>query len=437
MALPQEILRRKRDGLALDAAEIAAFVAGIADGRIGDAQVGAFAMAVTLRGMSTAETVALTLAMRDSGVTLDWRARGVDGPMVDKHSTGGIGDKVSLILGPLLAACGAFVPMISGRGLGHSGGTLDKLEAIPGYRAFVDLDRFARVVREVGVAIVGATADLAPADRRLYGIRDVTATVESIPLITGSILSKKFAEGTPALVMDVKFGSGAFMTDIDSARALARSLVDTGRGAGVRTSALLTDMGQVLGTTAGNALEVSEALAFLAGEAREARLAEVTLALAGEALALCGLAPDAAGGRALAQARLDDGGAADIFARMVAALDGPADIFSRRDALPTAPVARPVFAERAGHVTQMDARAIGLAVVEMGGGRTRPDQGVDSRVGFSEFVGIGAAVDAGRPICMVHAADDGSAELAAARVRGAVMIGDEAGAAGPMVAERL
>jgi thymidine phosphorylase len=435
--LPQEIIRRKRDGLALSKAEIAEFIAGLTDGRIADAQVGAFAMAVLLRGMTTDETVALTLAMRDSGTVLDWPALGVDGPVVDKHSTGGIGDKVSLILGPLLAACGAFVPMISGRGLGHSGGTLDKLASIPGYRVDVDRETFARVVREVGVAIVGATADLAPADRRLYRIRDVTATVESVPLITGSILSKKFAEGTPALVMDVKFGSGAFMPDPDSARVLARSLVDTGHGAGVKTTALLTDMNQALGATVGNALEVEESLAFLTGAARDARLMEVTLALAAEALALCGIAPDTAAGIALARARLDDGSAAEVFARMVAALGGPADIFAARNSLPRAPVTLPVHAGRAGFVTAMDARAIGVAVVEMGGGRTRADQGVDPRVGFSAFVGLGAAVDAGRPICMVHAADADAAERAAQRVRNAVAVGDAAGAVTPVVAERI
>lgn len=436
MFLPQEVIRRKRDGLDLSAAEIAEFVRQLTAETVTDAQVGAFAMAVLLRGMTTAETVALTLAMRDSGVVLDWRALGVDGPVVDKHSTGGIGDKTSLILGPILAACGATVPMISGRGLGHSGGTLDKLEAIPGYTASVDQETFVRVVRETGLAIVGATADLAPADRRLYRIRDVTATVESIPLITGSILSKKFAEGTQSLVMDVKFGSGAFMARLEDARMLAHSIVNTGNGAGVPTTALLTDMDQVLGTTAGNALEVQEALDVLAGGSADKRLLEVTLAFTAEALVLAGLAADTESGRALSQAKLDDGSAAAVFARMVAALGGPSDVF-RPGVLPAAPVVQPVFAARPGFVSGMDARAIGLAVVRLGGGRTRGDQAIDPRVGFSRFAGIGSAVDSEQPICMVHAADAASAAQAAAAIRDAVRIRDSAPGVPHPVRERV
>jgi thymidine phosphorylase len=434
--LPQEIIRRKRDGLALSQAEIAEFIAGLTDGRIGDAQVGAFAMAVLLRGMTTAETVALTLAMRDSGEVLDWRALGVAGPVVDKHSTGGVGDKVSLILGPLLAACGAHVPMISGRGLGHTGGSVDKLEAIPGYRVAVDRDTFVRVVRDIGVAIVGATAEFAPADRRLYGIRDITATVESIPLITASILSKKFAEGTPALAMDVKFGSGAFMAELDSARALARSIVETGNGAGVPTVALLTDMDQVLGRTAGNALEVAESLAFLTGSGRDPRLAEVTLALTAEALVLAGLAQDTAAAHTLAQARLDDGSAAEKFARMVAALGGPTDVFAR-DVLPRAPVERPVYPDSAGFLAGLDVRAIGLAVVRLGGGRTAADQGIDPRVGLSAFVGLGEMVDRQRPICVVHAADETTAARAADEIRAAIRVADTPPVAPRPVRERV
>ncbi len=435
--LPQEIVRRKRDGGALSAAEIRDFIAGLTDGRISDAQVAAFAMAVFLRGMTTDETVALTLAMRDSGTVLDWRALDVSGPVVDKHSTGGIGDKVSLILAPLLAACGAFVPMISGRGLGHSGGTLDKLSAIPGYRTDVDRATFARVVREVGCAIVGATADLAPADRRLYAIRDVTATVESIPLITASILSKKFAEGTHALAMDVKVGSGAFMADIATARALARSIVATANGAGVPTTTLITDMDQRLGRNVGNALEVEESLAFLSGQVRDPRLAEVTFSLAAEALVLAGIAEDATAGRRMAEKRLDDGGAAEVFGRMVAALGGPADIFASRDRLPRAPVVLPVHAERPGFAAKMDARAIGLAVIGLGGGRTRADQDIDFRVGFSDFAGLGETVDAARPLCLVHAADDAAGARAAEAVRAAVMVGDAVPTVGPVVRERV
>jgi thymidine phosphorylase len=435
--IPQEIIRRKRDGLALTTEQIRDFIEGLSNGRISEGQVAAFAMAVFLRGMATEETVALTLAMRDSGTVLDWRALGVTGPVVDKHSSGGIGDKVSLILGPLLAACGAYVPMISGRGLGHTGGTLDKLAAIPGYRVDVDESTFARVVREVGCAIVGATANLAPADKRLYAVRDVTATVESLPLITASILSKKFAEGTRALVMDIKVGNGAFMADIASARALARSIVDVGRGAGVPTLALITDMDQVLGRFVGNSLEVEESLAFLAGEAREPRLAEVTLALTAEALVLAGIVADVAAGRRMAEAKLADGSAAESFSRMVFALGGPRDVFARRGLLPQAPVVRPVAPARPGTVTAMDTRAIGLAVIGLGGGRTRADQSIDPSVGFSAFAGIGEAVDASRPLCLVHAADEAAAEDAAEAVRLAITVGDTAPAVACVVRERV
>ncbi len=290
--LPQEIIRRKRDGAELAQDEIAAFIAALTDGRVTDGQAAALAMAVFFRGMTRAETVALTEAMRDSGTVLDWRRFALPGPVLDKHSTGGIGDKVSLILAPLVAACGGFVPMLSGRGLGHTGGTLDKLAAIPGYLIQPDRERFVRVVREVGCAVVGATDDLAPADRRLYAIRDVTATVESLPLITASILAKKLAEGAQGLVMDVKAGSGAFMASHDEARALAQSLVEVACGAGVPTVALITEMDQALGHTVGNALEVVESIDFLTGARRDDRLAEVTLALAAEMLVLGGLAAD-------------------------------------------------------------------------------------------------------------------------------------------------
>jgi thymidine phosphorylase len=434
--LPQEIIRAKRDGRALSAEAVRAFVAGIADGSLADSQVGAFAMAVLLKGMSTDETVALTLAMRDSGTVIDWRARGVPGPIVDKHSTGGIGDKVSLMLAPLLAACGAYVPMISGRGLGHSGGTLDKLSALPGYRTDVDLDTFARVVRETGCAIIGQTADLAPADRRLYAIRDVTATVESLPLITGSILSKKLAAGLDALVLDVKVGSGAFMATMEDARALATSLVRVAQGAGVATSALITDMDQVLGRTAGNALEVAENIALLKGEPREPRLTEVALALTAEALVLGKLAPDVAAARAMAQAKLDDGSAAERFARMVAALGGPKDVLSV-SGMAVAPVVREVQPERPGRVFSIDGRALGLAIIEMGGGRILPNQGIDTRVGFSDFAALGEVVDAHRPLCRVHAADETAAEAAAARVRAAVALADTPPALPAEIRERI
>ena len=346
--LPQEVVRAKRDGRALTDEEIAYFVGGLTDGTITEGQAAAFAMAVFFRGMTRAETVALTLAMRDSGTVLDWSDADLPGPALDKHSTGGVGDKVSLMLAPIVAACGGAVPMISGRGLGHSGGTLDKMDAIAGYTTAPDNALFRRVVREVGCAIIGQTGDLAPADRRLYAIRDVTATVESIPLITSSILSKKLAAGLAGLVMDVNVGSGAFMRTVEDARSLAESIVAVANGAGCRTTALLTDMNEVLGTTAGNAVEVREAIAYLVGEGgpggREPRQHEVTMALSAELLVTGGLFATVAEARGACERALASGEAAERFARMVAALGGPADLLERADAyLPLPEVTLPVL----------------------------------------------------------------------------------------------
>ncbi len=426
LMLPQEFLRRKRDGGVLAPADIAEFIAGLTNGRVTEGQAAAFAMAVFFRGMTAEETVALTLAMRDSGTILDWRALGEDRPVVDKHSTGGIGDKVSLILAPLLAACGAVVPMISGRGLGHTGGTLDKMDAIPGYRSQPSREEFVRAVRETGCAIVGATDDLAPADRRLYAIRDVTATVESLPLIVASILSKKLAEGAQSLVMDVKVGSGAFFTQEAEARKLAETLVRVASGAGVPTIALLTDMDQALGRTVGNALELREAVDFLAGGPRDPRLETVTLALAAETLALCGLCPGVRQAETLARERLADGSAAEKLAGSVAALGGPPDFLQRVGSyLAPAPVVRPVLPERPGWITAMDARALGVAVVELGGGRTRPQDGIDHRVGLSAVAGIGEQVGPDRPLCLVHAADEASGARASVRITAAYSVGKQ------------
>jgi thymidine phosphorylase len=432
--LPQEIIRRKREGRALGADEIAFFVRGITDGSIADAQVGAFAMAVLWRGMSRDEAVALTLAMRDSGQVLS--CDGLDGPVVDKHSTGGIGDKVSLVLAPVLAACGCYVPMLSGRGLGHTGGTLDKLESIPGYNVRPDAQRLRRVVGEVGCAVVGQTAELAPADRRLYAIRDVTATVESIPLITASILSKKLAAAPQALVMDVKVGSGAFLPSLDAARELAASITSVAEGAGLRCNALLTDMDQCLGRTAGNAVEVAEAIAMLRGEPVEPRLREVTVALSAEALILAGVAEDERQARARIEASLAAGHAAERFGAMVRALGGPGDLLdSPSRHLPRAPIRRPVHAAQPGRVTSVDARALGVAIVTLGGGRTRPEDGVDHAVGLTDVLGIGEACD-GRPLTVIHARDEASWSAAADSVRAAFRTG-EPGEGPPPVLERI
>ncbi|MBB3935887.1 thymidine phosphorylase [Aureimonas phyllosphaerae] len=433
--LPQEIIRQKRDGRALSADEIAAFVSGVADGRVSEGQIAAFAMAVFLRGMDAGETVALTRAMRDSGEVLDWSD--LPGPVLDKHSTGGVGDNVSLMLAPILAACGAFVPMISGRGLGHTGGTLDKLEAIPGYSVTPDGDTLRRALREAGCAIVGPSVRLAPADGRIYAVRDTTATVESIPLITASILSKKLASGVDTLVLDVKTGSGAFMAAADDARALMRSLVEVARGAGLRCTALLTGMDEPLARDAGNALEIANAIRFLTGRGRDARLQAVTLALAGEVLAAGGLIGTATDGEAMARAALEDGRAAERFARMVALLGGPSDIVENPSrSLAKAHVLREVRATRAGTVAAIDTRALGLAVVELGGGRTRPGDPVDPSVGLAAIVPLGTTLVRGDPLCVVHARDEASADRAAARVESAVRLA-EAGTSSAAVIERF
>ncbi|APH70452.1 thymidine phosphorylase [Aquibium oceanicum] len=422
--LPQEIIRRKRDGKALTPDEIGFFVKGLADESVTEGQVAALAMAVFFNGMSREEAVALTLAMRDSGDVLSWDD--LDGPIVDKHSTGGVGDNVSLMLAPIVAACGAYVPMISGRGLGHTGGTLDKMDSIPGYTSQPGNDLFGRTVREVGCAIIGQTGNLAPADKPFYAIRDVTATVESIPLITASILSKKLAAGLKGLVLDVKSGNGAFMAKGRDAVALATSLVEVANGAGLATTALLTDMNQPLASAAGNALEVINAVDFLTGRARDPRLEEVTLALASEMLVSAGLAGSRQEGEASARAALDGGNAAEVFGRMVASLGGPANFVEDcRAHLPAAPVVKAVPAPGSGFVTAIDTRGIGVAVVALGGGRTRPGDAIDHAVGLSDLAPVCGEVGPDAPLAMVHARDDAAAEAAIAAVREAYAVGEK------------
>ena len=426
-ALPQELIRAKRDGEALSPEAIRELVGGISDGSLSDAQVGALAMAVYLNGMSAAETVALTEAVRDSGEVLTWDDLDLPGPVLDKHSTGGVGDLVSLVLGPWIAACGGFVPMVSGRGLGHTGGTLDKLEAIPGYDIAPSRERFRSLVKEAGVAIVGQTAQLAPADRRLYAIRDVTATVESLPLIVSSILGKKLACGLDALVMDVKTGSGAFMPTHEASFELASTIAEVASRAGTPTTALLTDMSQPLAPCAGNGVEVREAIRLLTGEVREGRLLEVTRELAAELL----LAGKLAGGREAAVALLDErlasGAAAERFARMVTGLGGPADLLERHDRhLPQAAIVRPVHAEHHGRVTRMDTRAVGLVVVELGGGCRAPNDAIDHAVGLTGIAALGEAVDGERPLAWVHARSEADAERAATRLLAAIEVNDVA-----------
>ncbi|MFM5467142.1 thymidine phosphorylase [Aeromonas veronii] len=438
MFLPQEIIRKKRNGEALSTQEIQFFVQGITNNTIGEGQIAALAMAVYFKDMTMDERVALTCAMRDSGMVLTWDHLNLGGPIVDKHSTGGVGDVVSLMLGPMVAACGGFVPMISGRGLGHTGGTLDKLDAIPGYQTSVDNDRFLKVVKEAGVAIIGQTGDLAPADKRIYAVRDITATVESIAMITGSILSKKLASGLEALVMDVKVGSGAFMPTFEASEELAKSIVAVANGAGCRTSALLTDMNQVLASSAGNAVEVREAVRYLTGEYRNPRIHEVTRALCAEMLISAGLASDERDARTKLQAVLDNGKAAEIFGRMVTGLGGPADFMERYDAyLPKAAIVRPVFAANSGFVTAMDTRELGLAVVAMGGGRRAAGDKLDYAVGLTDFIRLGQSVDADKPIAMIHAQTEEQYAQAASMVQAAVRIGGERPEALPEVYRRI
>jgi thymidine phosphorylase len=434
-----DLIRVKRDGGELSEDQIQALVTGIADGAVSDAQVGALAMAIVLNGMTPAERIALTGAMRDSGDVLDWSDAGLPGPALDKHSTGGVGDKVSLLLAPIVAACGGAVPMISGRGLGHTGGTLDKLESIPGYETTPEPDRFREAVATAGSAIVGQTARLAPADRRLYAIRDATGTVESIPLIVASILSKKLAAGLDALVMDVKVGSGAFLPDREQAQQLARAIVEVATGNGLPTAALLTDMDRVLGRTAGNAVEVRESIDHLAGAASDERLREVTIALSAELLVLGGVQPDAAAAREAAERALDGSAAAERFAAMVRELGGPADIVEAPGRhLPAAPVTVAAEPAEAGTVTRVNVREVGLAVVALGGGRTREDDPVDHSVGLTEIAAPGEEVaPGGRPLAMVHAKDRESALRATDALREAYELGDGAPKAPPPVLEVL
>lgn len=427
LTLPQEIIRRKRDGARLGRGEIEAFVAGLTRGDISDAQAAALAMAILFRGMETDECAALTRALARSGSTLDWREAGLPGPAVDKHSTGGVGDVVSLILAPAVAACGVYVPMIAGRGLGHTGGTIDKLEAIPGYDVQPDRERFINVVRRCGCAIIGQTRDLAPADKKLYAIRDVTATVESIPLITASILAKKLAAGLDALVMDVKMGSGAFLPSLQEAQALAASILSVGAQAGLPVRALITDMDEPLAPAAGNALEVALAIECLTGKTIDPRLYEVVLGLGVEMLLLAGAAPGPLEAEHALRAAISSGAAAKHFARMVAALGGPSDLLERpENHLARAAVSQPVHSPQRGYVGKIDTRALGLCVVSLGGGRRAADEKIDPSVGLSAIAGTGAYVGGDALLCMVHARDRDSAAAAAEAVVAAYQIEEDA-----------
>ncbi len=428
-SLIPEIIRKKRDGLALSSAEIKRFVQGVTANEVTDAQIAAFSMASIFQDLDRRERTDLTLAMRDSGAVLSWASFHLNGPVLDKHSTGGVGDTVSFILAPILAACGGYVPMIAGRGLAHTGGTIDKLEAIPGYNTSPTVHHFQKTVREVGFAIAGQTADFAPADRRMYATRDVTATVEQYGLITASILSKKLAAGLDTLVMDIKVGSGAFMTDVSVARELAESLCSVGTRAGMPTQALLTDMNQPLANSAGNALEVLEAIQLLTGEVTSGRLWDVTVALAMQNLCLSGLAADEQAARIQVHQALASGRAAALFERSVHAMGGPVDVLSKPSYFESAAVIRPVMApdgQLEKWITGVDTRALGLAVVGLGGGRTKAGQAIDHAVGCQGWLRPGERVTKDRPLAWIHAQNEDAFQAASVRIQSAFCFDDEA-----------
>ena len=399
------ILIKVRERIQLEPNEIQEFTTGLVSGEVSDAQASAFAMAVCINGLSETERVELTLAMRDSGRARTWN---LPGPVIDKHSTGGIGDNVSLVLAPILAACGAFIPMVSGRGLGHTGGTLDKLESIPGYQTQLSDEQFEKVVREVGCSIVGAGPGIAPADKRLYSIRDLTGTVESIDLVTSSILSKKLAVGLESLILDVKVGSGSFISDLKQAEDLARSLVSVSNGAGCRTIALLTDMNESLASSAGNALEVWSALRVLKNEPGEARLLGVTLALGANLLVHAGLCKELKEGENRVLEKLSNGEAADRFSRMISGQGGPADFLESPEKY--LPPAKEIFefpARKSGFLSRVNGRALGQAVIELGGGRKKSDQVLDLSVGMDQFMRIGEKVEVGDTLLRIHSSSVG------------------------------
>ncbi|MDJ0812927.1 MAG: thymidine phosphorylase [Woeseiaceae bacterium] len=431
-----DVIRAKRDGGELSREQLQFFVDGLADESLPAEQVSSLAMAVFLNGMSFDEAATLTIGMSQSGTVLDWSDAGLDGPVVDKHSTGGVGDKVSFLLAPIAAACGCYVPMISGRGLGHTGGTTDKAEAIPGYSTAPDFETFKRVVRSVGCAVIGQTADLAPADRRLYAIRDVTATVESIPLITASILSKKIAAGLDALVMDVKVGTGAFMPTYEKSVDLAKSIIATAARADLKTSAVLTDMNEVLGTTAGNALEIAESMAYLRNDYRDSRLDDVVMALCAEMLLVTGLEDDLERALARCDKAVVSGQAAERFDEMCVALGGPPGFVAGSEKhLAKAPVTKAVHA--AGYLAGVDVRAVGNAIIELGGGRRRVGEALDLSVGFSDVARIGTLLDGETPLAIVHAASDNEAQRAGQLLLDACSIHDEPPKSEPTIHDKI
>lgn len=421
--LPQEIIRKKRNKENLTKEEINFFINGVTSGEIMDAQTAALTMAIFLNKLTNEEKTNLTLAMRDSGDVLSWKD--INGPIVDKHSSGGVGDKVSLMLAPMIAACGGFVPMISGRGLGHTGGTLDKFDSIPGYQTMPSNELFRKTVKEVGCAIIGQTGNLAPADKKIYAIRDICGTVESIDLITASILSKKLAAGLDCLVMDLKCGNGAFMDNLKDAQDLARSIVNVANQAGTKTNAVLTDMNQVLGKNVGNALEVLEAVDYLKGNNKDSRLHQVTMELCAELLVSAKLSENTQQAKEKLEHSLSSGKALEIFAKMVTTLGGPADFTEKpENYLPKAKIIKPLYADKTGYVSSMETRNIGLSIIGLKGGRIRSDQQLDYATGYTEFCQIGDFIDTQKPLCIIHAQSMEDYEKTAEELKSYIKISD-------------
>ncbi len=423
MLFPQHIIAKKRDGEVLSREEIGAFVRGATDGSWADYQLSALLMAIYLRGMTPEETALYTEAMMNSGVVADLRS--VKLPKADKHSTGGVGDKVSLHLAPMIAACGVAVPMISGRGLGHTGGTLDKLESIPGFRVNLSMAEYRAELEQIGLSLIGQTAELAPSDKKLYALRDVTATVECIPLICGSILAKKLAEGIDVLVLDVKFGRGAFMKDKAKARELAQALVSVARAMGKPTRAVMTAMEQPLGRNVGNALEVIESIECLKGRG-PADTMEVTYALAEQMLVLAGVANSAAEARVALERSVSSGAALEKLRAMITAQGGDARVVDEPERLPQAKFKVALAAPRAGFVQDVDAMGVALAALRLGAGRVKAADGVDHAVGLSELVKVGEVIAAGAPLCVIHANDEAGLAAAGEMMLRAIVVGDAA-----------
>lgn len=439
--LTQEIIIHKRNRETLTSDEIHQYVKGVVDQSVSEGQIAAMCMAILLNGLEKQERVDLTLAMAGSGIRLDWTKENLAGPVLDKHSTGGVGDKVSLMLAPIIAACGGYVPMISGRGLGHTGGTLDKMDSIPGYISQPDLNRLKKVVRDTGCAIVGATSDIAPADRSIYAVRDVTGTVESLDLIVASILSKKLTAGLDGLVLDVKFGSGAWFIDYARTKILAETLVEVANGVGLPCHALMTDMNEVLGRTAGSALEVREAIEFLRHENIDPRLYDITMGLCGELLTLGGLASDLDVGRAMAERALEDGRAADKFDHMVKSLGGPPHMTENFDRhLPLAPLMQEIWPVETGTVQSVDTRKVGIAVVELGGGRRLMTDKIDFGVGLAAVAAVGESVGkSDRPLCVMFGRDTAAMKRAEILIREAYILAgpEDRVIKGPTISESI